>query len=225
VAASEQYIFHSDFMSPSDAESGLGKRPVVFDILGPDWATSLLPEDVRLVLHTNPKSMSPKYQAQIIRIQTRGGFVEQHWGDQTIQIDFNMATGGFMRLYSGMSNVTSPDYGGTRRDTIAYDKYLDMLALFHNNGSIYDSRGKVVLQGIIKITFDEGVYLGWFTSFSVTESAEKPYQFEMTASFEVHKEVMSWRSTYSTSDVSSTTSYGDSGVEQGQVAVFQAEEG
>jgi hypothetical protein len=189
------------FASPSDKMGG--KSPVVFDMLGPDWETSLLPEDYRLVLHANPQELKIKYSRNVTRIQTRGGFVEQHWGDQPTNIDFNAVTGGFMRLYSGLSNVTSTKYGGGRRETIAYDKYLDLLALFHNNGSIYDARGNIVLQGIVKITFDEGVWLGWFTSFSVTESSEKPYMFDMSATFEVHHEVMTWRSTLS-SDVSAT---------------------
>ena len=66
----------SAFTSPNDEASGRGIRPVVFDILGPDWETSLLPDDFRLILHVNPKSMAIKYQRQVERIQTRGGFVE-----------------------------------------------------------------------------------------------------------------------------------------------------
>ena len=199
--AQENPVFRSMFSSPTDRRKGI--RPVVFDVLGPDWETSLLPENYRLVLHVNPQSMGIKYQRQVTRIQTRGGFVEQHWGDGPIGIDFEAVTGGFMRLYTGLSNITSSKYGGTRRETIAYDKYLDLLALFHNNGSVYDSRGNIVLQGILKVTFDEGVWLGWFTNFSVTESTGRPYMFNMSASFEVHKEIVTWRSTLP-SDVSAT---------------------
>lgn len=201
--ASDRSVIRSAFQAPSDEQSGLGKRPVVFDILGPDWATSLLPEDMKLVLHVNPRSMSIKYDRQIDRMQTRGGFVEQHWGDKTQGIDLEMSTGGFMRLYSGLSNVTNPKYLGSRREAIAYDKYLDMLALFHNNGSVFDSRGNIVLQGIIKLTFDGGSFLGWFQNFTVTESAEKPFQFNLSCSFEVHKEIVVWRTTLSTTAATS----------------------
>lgn len=184
---------------PSE-NANLGRTPVVFDILGPDWETSLLPAGMRLVLHVNPTSMSISYTRAVERIQTRGGFVEQHWGDAITKITFDMATGGFMRLYSGLSNITNPSYGGTRRETISYDKYLDMLALFKNNGAVFASNKAIVLQGMVKITFDGGVYLGWFESFSVTESADKPYQFTMNANFEVQKEIVSWRSTISSED-------------------------
>lgn len=195
-------VFRSAFKDEFDRSQG--RQPVVFDILGPDWTTSILPDGFRLVLHVNPQSMSFKYNRQVERIQTWGGWVEQHWGDAVNDISFENASGGFMRLYSGLSNTTNPSFGGTRRETIAYDKYLDMLALFKNNGSVYDINGVIVLQGIIKIMFDGGIYLGWFNDFSVTESAEKPYQFTMTSTFTVHKEEMTWRTQYNLPNASST---------------------
>jgi len=192
-------VFKSAFVSPESEFDGTGVRPVVFDILGPDLATSILPEDVRMVLHVNPSSMSMSYAKQTERIQTKGGFVEQHWGEAARSISFAMATGGFKRLYSGLSNVTGGgfDTEGTRRETIAYDKYLDLLALFHNNGSIYDASGQIAFQGIIKVSFDGGIYLGWFGSFNVGEAAEKPYQFDLTAEFTVAHEVMRLRTSMS----------------------------
>ena len=191
-------VFTSAFQSPDDEYDGSGKRPVVFDIIGPDWETSVLPDHLKMVLHVNPSSMNITNANVIERIQTRGGFVEQHWGEGVRGIDFNMSTGGFMRLYSGLSNTTGGpggiDTGGTRRETIAYDKYMDLLGLFHNNGSIYDIAGKIVFQGIIKISFDGGIYFGWFSDFSVNEAADKPYQFALTAKFTVDHEVQRFRS-------------------------------
>lgn len=170
------------------------KSPVVIDVLGPDWSTSILPDGVKMVLHVNPTTMSFSYARQVERIQTWGGWVEQHWGDAISTIDFSASTGGFMRLYSGLSHTTNPAYGGTRRETIAYDTYLDLLSLFKQNGSVYDSNGHIVLQGILKVTFEEGIYLGWFTNMSVSQTAEQPYQFSFTASFTVEREETRWRS-------------------------------
>ena len=191
-------VFRSAFRSAEDEyDPNLALRPFVFDILGPDMETSILPESLRMVLHVPPQSVALNHAKQIERIQTRGGFVEQHWGEGTRTMDFNMVTGGFMRVYSGLSNITggpgSQNVGGTRRETIAYDKYMDMLALFHNNASIFDSSGKIVFQGIIKVTFDGGVYLGWWSTFNVTEDATKPYQFTLTANFIVSHEVLRFR--------------------------------
>lgn len=196
-------IFSGAFKSHRDQYMGRNIRPVVFDILASDHQTSLLPEDYKLVLHVNPSSMRINSSKVIQRTQTRGGFVEQHWGEGAISISFDMATGGFMRLYTGLSNITGSgtltkngkNVGGGRRDTIAYDKFLDMIALFKNNGQVYDDRGEIVFSGSIKITFDEGVWIGWFNDFAVTESADQPYQFQLTASFTVKKEFLRLRTT------------------------------
>lgn len=190
-------IFRSAFQRPEDeVDANQGIRPVVFDILAPDLETSVLPEGLRMVLHVNPSSMTVNYGKIITRIQTKGGFVEQHWGDGPQSIDFNQSTGGFVRLYSGMSNITGGgiDTRGTRRETIAYDKYLDLLALFHNNGSVFDHSGQIAFQGMLKITFDGGVYFGWFKSFNVNDAAVKPFQFELTSQFTISHEVMRFRS-------------------------------
>lgn len=192
-------VFRSAFQSDQDEyNTALAVRPFVFDILGPDLETSILPDHLKMVLHAPPQSVGFSYAKQIERIQTRGGYVEQHWGEGVRSISFNLVSGGFMRAYSGLSNITggpgSFDAGGNRRETIAYDKYLDILALFHNNGSVYDVTGKIVFQGVIKVTFDGGVHLGWFSDFSVTDDASKPYQFSITTSFTVDQEILTFRS-------------------------------
>jgi len=189
--------FRSAFRSIQDETSGLGKRPVIFDVLGPDYETSLLPDELKMVLHVNPKTMKISSTRSVSRMQTRGGWVEQHWGDDTDEISFEFATGGFMRLYSGLSNTTSTRYGGSRRETIAYDKYLDLLGLFKSNATVYDLRGEAAFQGILKCSFDGGIFLGWFNSFSVTETAEQPYQFALSADFTVDQEIAVFRSVLS----------------------------
>ena len=212
-------VFRSAFNSFRDEFSGQGKKPVIIDILSSDQETSLLPLDLRMVLHVNPKTMTMHYEKNVTRIQTKGGFVEQHWGDAAERISFNMATGGFMRLYAGLSSKTGSSFQGNlqstgpavtavqgRRETIAYDKYLDLLALFHNNGSIYDANGNIALQGIIKMIFDGGVWLGWFSDFSVMETAEMPYMFDLTTSFTVHRELMTFRTHISSARTQTATS-------------------
>lgn len=188
-------LFQTSFPNGAEDEfSENGTRPVIFDVVDTD-GESILPEGVRLVLKVNPTSMSIKYAQTINRIQTRGGFVEQHWGDAESNIDFEMVTGYFMRVYVGTISNTDPSLSGvTRRETLGYDSYLDMLALFHNNGSVFDANGNIILQGKIKITFDGGVYTGWFSSFNVSEEPEKPYMFTMSASFICDEEIQNWRS-------------------------------
>lgn len=175
------------------AQAGLGQA-VVFDILGPDHVQSILPEGIKLVLNVNPSSFSINRTKLISRIHTKGGFVEQHWGENNPTLTFEASTGGFKRLYTGLTTITGNYFGGNRRETLAYDRYLDYLALFHNNGSIYDRAGQIVMQGQIQVTYDEGVYFGWFTNFSVSETADSPYQFRINAEFVVEREILRIRS-------------------------------
>lgn len=187
-------LIPSSFETFQDERSGQGKRPVWFDILAPDRETSLLPDEIKLVLHVNPTTMRLNYQKLVSRIQTRGGFVEQHWGDAVEDMNFENATGGFVRLYSGMSNITGGAQG--RRETISYDRFLDMLALFHENGRVYDANGNIAIQGFLKVSFDGGIHIGWFdTDFTITETAERPYQFALTTRFIIDHEEMQLRST------------------------------
>ena len=198
----ESYAIKSAFNSPDDQYSGKGIRPVIFDLISPDGQTSMLPDNLKLVLHVNPSSISISYTRQSEAIQTLGGFIEQHWGNQPTSIDIQGSTGGFMRTLTGITSVTGLgpsnarlpnsiqgiDLGGSRRDTIAYDKFLDLLALFHNNGAIYAKNGQIAFQGYVKLSFDGSDYYGWFENFSVTESADKPYSFEYSTSFQVFRE-------------------------------------
>ena len=199
------------------ADSNLGIRPFVFDIVAPDGVTSLLPDDVKMTLHANPKNISFSYEKKHEISPTLSGWVEYYWGDNPTTISLEASSGAFIRPYTGLSAVTGPvtippnsqtsnnltdfmgpppikettigtSIGGTRRDTITYDKYLDLLALFHNNGSIYDQTGRVIVQGKIKMIFDGGVWFGWFQSFSVTDDANTPYSFNVSLAMQVERE-------------------------------------
>ena len=191
------------------ADSNLGIRPFVFDIVAPDGVTSLLPDDV--------KNISFSYEKKHEISPTLSGWVEYYWGDNPTTISLEASSGAFIRPYTGLSAVTGPvtippnsqtstnltdfmgppplkettigtSIGGTRRETITYDKYLDLLALFHNNGSIYDQTGRVIVQGKIKMIFDGGVWFGWFQSFSVTDDANTPYSFNVSLAMQVERE-------------------------------------
>ena len=179
-------------------EAKLGIRPFIFDIVAPDGETSLLPDDLKMTLHVNPKNIEYSYEKQHEISRTLSGWIEYYWGDNPTTISLEVASGAFLRPYTGLTATTGPvsvngksygkSIGGTRRDTITYDKYLDMLALFHNNGSVYDLTGRIILQGKIKMTFDGGVWFGWFQSFSVTDDATSPYQFTVSLAMQVERE-------------------------------------
>ena len=169
--ASTQYVH--------PAETRRGSIPMAFQVTSPfDNRAALLPH--ALVLHINPASFSEQHTKKVERIQTRGGWVEQHWGDELSDITCEGSTGAFVNLYTGMSSLV-------RQKTIAWDRYRDLYDLYRNNGSVYDPFGNIVLQGHIQLLYDRGAYLGTFRSFEVEETADAPFIFKLSWTFKVEQ--------------------------------------
>jgi hypothetical protein len=156
--------------------------PMAFQVTSPfDNRKALLPH--ALVMHINPSNYSESHTKRVERIQTRGGFVEQHWGDDMTEISADGSTGAFMNIYTGLSSVL-------RQKTIAWDRYRDLHDLFRCNGSVFDPYGNIVLQGQIMLMYDRGTYLGHFTTFEIEETEEQPFTFQISWSFKVEEELL-----------------------------------
>lgn len=174
------------YRHPVDSANADGVRgsgiPMVFQITSPfDIHTVLLPH--ALVMHVNPRGFNETFNKKVERIQTRGGFVEQHWGDDLGEISCDASTGAFVSLTTGLSSVV-------RERTIAWDRYRDLHDLYRNNGSVTDPTGAVVLQGHVMLLYDRGTYIGYFKSFSVEETDDSPFAFNLSWSFKVEKTVL-----------------------------------
>lgn len=172
-------------VNPPDGETGYlhpmerrkGAIPMAFQITSPfDRKKILLPH--ALVLHVNPANLQETHNKRIERFQTRGGWVEQHWGDQLVEISADGSTGAFMHIFTGLTSVL-------RQRTIAWDRYRDLHDLYHNNGAVHDPFGNVVLQGHIMLMYDRGTFLGSFRSFEVDETDESPFAFSLNWSFKI----------------------------------------
>jgi hypothetical protein len=156
--------------------------PVAFQITSPfNSRRVLLPH--ALVMHVNPQNWSENHNKKVERFQTRGGFVEQHWGDDLTDITADGSTGAFMNIYTGLSSVL-------RHKTIAWDRYRDLHDLYRNNGSVFDPYGNIVLQGNVMLMYDRGTYIGYFRSFEVEETDDQPFAFRMSWNFKVEEEIM-----------------------------------
>jgi hypothetical protein len=167
-------------------QHGLEQRksfiPMAFQVTSPfNSRRCLLPH--ALVLHVNPQSYSENHSKKVERIQTRGGFVEQHWGDELTEISADGSTGAFMNIYTGLSSVM-------RHKTIAWDRYRDLHDLYRNNGSVFDPYGNIVLQGSIMLMYDRGTYIGFFKSIDIEETADQPFAFKVSWNFKVEEEIM-----------------------------------
>ena len=164
------------------AEKRQGPIPLAFQVTSPfDRRRALLPH--ALVMHVNPSNLSESFNKKIERIQTRGGWVEQHWFDESTEMSADGSTGAFVNIYTGLTSVL-------RQRTIAWDRYRDLYDLFHNNGSVYDPYGAIVLQGNIMLLYDRGIYIGTFRSFDVEETDDSPFAFKISWTFKVRETIL-----------------------------------
>lgn len=156
-----------------------GPIPMAFQVTSPfDPTKALLPH--ALVLHVNPATFNETHTKKIERFQTRGGFVEQHWPDELSELSGDGSTGAFINLFTGTTSVI-------RQRTIAWDRFRDLYDLFHNNGSVYDPYGNIVLQGNIMVIWDRGTYIGYFKGFDYEETDDSPFAFKLNWSFKVQQ--------------------------------------
>lgn len=170
-----------DVNYPHPAASRKGLIPLAFQITSPfDSRQALLPH--ALVLHMNPSNFAEQHTKKVERTQTRGGWVEQHWGDDLSEISCSGSTGAFVNFYTGTSSVV-------RQQTIAWDKYRDLYDLYRNNGSIYDPFGNIVLQGKLMLMFDRGTYIGTFRDFEIEETVDSPFVFNLSWKFKVEETI------------------------------------
>lgn len=166
----------SAFEGPNDSR---GRIPLLFQVLSPFDHERLLPE--AMFLHVNPNSLEFSYSKIIERFQTKGGWQEQHFGDQLTDIQASVTTGAFVNVETGLAVQD-------RRDTIAYEKFQHLVDLFYNNGLVHDVKGNIQYRGRIQLVFEGGVYTGSFRSLSITESEGSPFQFTADFAFRVEKE-------------------------------------
>jgi hypothetical protein len=151
--------------------------PVAFQITSPfSRLRVLLPH--ALVMHVNPNDLQENHIQKVERFQTRGGWQEQHWGQDLTEISADASTGAFMNIYTGLSSVL-------RQRTIAWDRYRDLHDLYRHNGSVYDPFGNIVLQGNVMLMYDRGTYLGAFRGFETEETDDSPFAFKLSWSFKV----------------------------------------
>lgn len=167
----------TDYRHP--AKYRFGTIPVAFQITSPlDTNTALLPH--ALVMHVNPANFNETFTKKIERFQTRGGFVEQHWGDELSEVQADGSTGAFMNLYSGTSSLL-------RQQTIAWDRYRDLHDIYRNNGDVYDPYGNIVLRGNVLLMYDKGLYVGYFSTFESEETDGSPFTFSLNWNFKVEQ--------------------------------------
>lgn len=185
----------TDSFSPT----GYGRRgrPMLFQVTDPVnrplW-------EYLLALHTNPTSLTERFAKSKNVVMTYGGFIEFVWPDELDSLSANHSAGAFLGPFQGLMSASEGrpirrDSSGLalkaaehgRHGTLAWERQEDLLEVFRHNGNIFNGRGLPAIRGRIMCIYDRGVYIGHFTTFTVKETDEKPYTFELDWEFKIEE--------------------------------------
>lgn len=134
----------------------------------------------QITMYVAPSSLSFQYKKIIHREKTRGGWLEQHWGEDLDVVSATSSTGTFQILGTGLTTVQ-------RYTSLAKINFQEVFYMFKNNGCVYDSNGNIIAQGDVYINYDNFQMFGQFENFSWTEDASLPYKWNFTFTFQVTK--------------------------------------
>ncbi len=177
--------------SDADPEAYSPKRgrPFLFQVVAPGTNQPLY--SYLLALHVNPEQLEERMGASKTVVPTRGGWIEFRWPNELTSLSGGNTTGAFYSPSSGLSaGSDATQVGGKargRQGTMAWERQEDLLDLFHNNGMVFDGTGQPAIRGRIMLIYDRGIYLGYFTTFEVTEDDEHAWSFRLDWEFMVEK--------------------------------------
>lgn len=164
-------------------------RPFLFQVVAPGTNQPLY--SYLLALHVNPEQLEERMAASKTVVPTRGGWIEYRWPNELTALTGGNTTGAFYSPSSGLSaGSDASQVGGKargRQGTIAWERQEDLLDLFHNNGMVFDGNGEPAIRGRIMLIYDRGIYLGYFTTFDVTEDEDHAWSFSLNWEFMVEK--------------------------------------
>lgn len=160
-------------------------------------ANMLYPEAPLLQLYVNPNSLNTTYTKQVSTTRTRAAVVEEHWGiDALTQISGSGDTLSFSEYgdLKNESDLQNPDgmlkgwklvAGLNRHGTPQLQNLHELIQLFLNAGTEFNSLGQPNRWNGLLMLFDNNAYFGYFENFQITESSDKPNTYNYSFSFKV----------------------------------------
>lgn len=145
---------------------------------------------VSLALMVNPSDISIGQTFVSSDAYTREGWLSTLWGKGQMTINANCTTAAFYVGGVGVSTFL-------RNFSIAFKNFASFIGLFKNNGYYFfrgeenkglfsSDPGRVInVMDQIKISYDDVEYLGSFSSLTIDENVENPYQILFNFEFVV----------------------------------------
>lgn len=161
-------------------------------------------EELSLVLLINPNDIQIGQVFVVGNTYTRKGWLPTLWGNQQSTITSAGFTAAFI-YDSGQASLTDQGYKEIhegivnyyRKESIGFINFLTLVAIFKNNAYYHlnakenetyfrDGTSRVIsVIDQIKISYDGSEYLGSFTSFTLDEKGDAPFNLEYNFEFVV----------------------------------------
>jgi len=152
----------------------------VANLINPDTGAEIyIPQ---ITMNIAPSNLQFQYKKIIHREKTRGGWLEQHWGEELDVVTAQASTGSFQLLGLGLTTIQ-------RHNTLAKINFQEIFYLFKNNACVYDVNGNILSQGDVYINYDNFQLFGQFESFSWSEDSTLPFKWNFNYTFQVTKSV------------------------------------
>ena len=159
-------------------------------------------EEVTLTLMVNPTDISIGQVFVSNSAYTRKGWLPTLWGRQQSTITGNGKTSGFY-YDSNVAQITNGIFSekheglvnSKRRDTLPFINLLTLISMYKNNGNYFlntpadqtyyrDGTSRVItVMDSIKISYDDSEYIGSFSTFTVNDTGDKPYNIDYNFEF------------------------------------------
>lgn len=144
------------------------------------WKVLNVDDDIPLlVMLINPSDLNVNLKKIITRTRTKGGFTEEHWGNDINSITANGKTA----MFYGDKGITTKD----RRLSEAMANFKKLFDIYRNNGVQFDESGNIAKVGRIRMFWHTRIYDGFFESFSINEESEEPFTFSYDFVFKILK--------------------------------------
>lgn len=148
-------------------------------------------DKAKLVLFINPKELTIAQSHKFSSSYTRRGWVNSAWGNQQIVLTVSNVSPGFYFILENKGGITNY----FRRKSAGFIHLMDIIGLYRNNGWYFlngitnnnlfkDGYSRVInVMDNIKIEYDGSTYIGSFSTFSLNDIADRPYQIEYNFEF------------------------------------------
>ena len=158
--------------------------------------TDALIEQIRLIAETpplimliNPSNFDRSYENTADSSpKTRHGHVVHTWLERPMKISCGGITAGqYVFDVEGAGGLT----GQNRIHSLSYGNLLSLVSIYKNNGIVFsgpevgDEIGIPIVPFTIYMYYDNHVYLGSFDDFTVSDTADQPFQMSYSFNFTV----------------------------------------